>query len=81
MCSPFTAAFVISTEFKIIRQLAYTATDIHNISNNSATFSEGKNLGPKTYKYDINVSGIHIIVKHVNLSIVTNFRQNRLNVS
>ena len=50
-------------------------------TNSSANFREGPTLGPKTYKCDIRVSGVHIIVRHVNLSIGTKFRQNRLNVS
>ena len=50
-------------------------------SNSCANFREGHKLGPKTYKCDIRVSGVHILVKHVNLSIGKLCRQNRLNVS
>ena len=33
-------------------------------SNSCANFREGHKLGPKTYKCDIRVSGVHILVKH-----------------
>ena len=46
---------------------------VNFFSNSSANFREGQKLGPKTYKFDIRVSGVHILVKHVNLSIGTNF--------